>query len=62
MNDIAIDEVSNVLATILSETMHAMQVHNPFNVTKPIFTPLYFIGVASYFHVKISMTIQVFQS
>ena len=48
----AINEVLKFLAPIPSETMHTIQIINPFSVTKPIITPLHLTRVGSYFDVR----------
>ena len=52
MNGVLIDEVTNFLAPVLSETMHAIQLKNPFDTTHQIIISLKLNGVTSYFHVR----------
>ena len=40
MNSVLIDEVQMFLVPIPGDTMHAIQIENPFNATDPIIIPL----------------------
>ena len=50
MNGVLIDNIPKFLA-VPSETMHAIQLENPFDATHPIIIPLKLNGVATYFEV-----------
>ena len=52
MNSVLINEVLKFLASIPSETAHAIQLENPFDATHPIIIPLKLNGVTSYFAVR----------
>ena len=47
-----IDKVPKFLASIPSETMHAIQITNPFDVTHPITIHLKLSKVTRYFEVR----------
>ena len=52
MNGVLIDEVPKFLAPIPIETMHAIQVLNPFDATHPIIIAIKISGVISYVKVR----------
>ena len=52
MNGVLIDEVPTFLAPVPSETMHAIQIENPFDATHPIIIPLKLSRVTVYFEVR----------
>ena len=51
MNYVVIDKVPKFLAPILSETMHAILLENPFDSTHLIIIPLKLKRVTSYFKI-----------
>ena len=52
MNGVLIDEVPKFLAPVPHETMHAIQLENPFDATHPITISLQLNGVISYFKIR----------
>ena len=52
VNGVMIDEVPKFLAPVTSETMHSIQIENPFDATNPIIIPLKLNGVTSYLEVR----------
>ena len=52
MNGVLINEVPKFLSFVLRETMHAIQIVHPFNVTHQIIIPLQLNGLNSYFDVR----------
>ena len=52
MNGVLIDEVPKFLAPIHNETIHAIQIVNPFVDNHPIIIPLKLKKVTSYFDVR----------
>ena len=52
MNGVLIHEIPKLLSSIPSETMHAIHLKNPFDITHPIIIPLKFNGLTSYFEIR----------
>ena len=52
MNGVVIHKVPTLLAPVPTETTHAIQIMNPFDVTHPMTIPLKATGVTSYFDVR----------
>ena len=50
MNGVVINEVPRFLGSVFSETMHAIQVSNPFDAAHPVITSLQIIKAAEYDH------------
>ena len=52
VNGVLINEVPKFLTPIPSDTMHTIQIENPFDATHPIIIPLKVNGVTSYFELR----------
>ena len=54
INGVVIEKASKFLVPISSETMHSIELENPFDANHPIIIPLKLHGVTSYFEVRTS--------
>ena len=52
MNCVLIDEVPKFMALVPNETIHTIQIENPFDVTSPIIIPLKLARASNYFDVR----------